>query len=115
MLMALNEAPAAVLRRVAVERADGDRLRLRATFETPSLLELGRYAQAAEDSFGDAVGVVGYRALGDLLGDGTTARIEHGLAGRTPPAWRGATSTERRRRGAALHRPAERGGASRKT
>ena len=75
--------PAAVLARLAglsqaahTVTPGGVRTRLTLQFKTRSLLDLGRWAHAAESTPDGGVTVLGYEVSGDLLHDGGRARLE---------------------------------------
>ena len=63
----LSVDSAAVLRNFETTQVDDDPIRLTLSFDSPSLLELGRYAQAVELGLGASVRVLGYAVSGDLL------------------------------------------------
>jgi hypothetical protein len=66
----------------------GTRLALR--FETPSLLELGRYAEVIVLAGGDETRLIGYSVEGDVQRDGRRQRVQHVFEGAegTRPVWR---------------------------
>ena len=78
----LSADSAAVLQNFETTRGDDDHSRLTLIFDSPSLLELGRYAQAVELSLGAPVRVLGYAVSGDLLRTGVPGRIERCFAPR---------------------------------
>lgn len=71
----LNDS-AAVLTSTDSHSVGERRVRLSVRFDSPSLLELGRYAQLVDLAFGNAVRVLGYLVCGDLQRDGKLLRIE---------------------------------------
>lgn len=79
----------AILRRVESIPSDDALIRLIVEFDSPSLLELGRYAQAIEVVFGDAVRILGYSVYGDLQRDGRVLCIEQAFTSRDDslPFW----------------------------
>jgi hypothetical protein len=70
-------------------QADGPLTRLRATFLSPSLMELGCCGRVVEARSNGAASAAGYQIQGDLLRDGTEICIKHTLssAERRWPAW----------------------------
>ncbi len=72
------------------EASGGTETRLALAFETPSLLELGRYAEVIARTAGEQARFIGYSVEGDLQRDGRLQRIAHrfGPTDGTGPAWR---------------------------
>lgn len=75
-LAGMDGDTAAVIRTVEASPFDAAAIRLSVNFDTPSLLELGRYAQAVELVLGGSVRVSSYRVSGDLQREGNPIRIE---------------------------------------
>ena len=88
-LISLNDDTAAVLRAVEATPLGDAAVRLTVNFDTPSLLELGRYAQAVEQEHGRAVLVSSYTVSGGLQRGGHTMRIERSFVSRENalPSW----------------------------
>jgi hypothetical protein len=83
----LNDS-AAVLRSIDSTPTSGTRLRQTVRFDSPSMLELGRYAQLIDLAFGNAVRLLGFSACGDLLRDGTNRCVESSLTSATGSIFR---------------------------
>jgi hypothetical protein len=86
----MNDDTAAVLRTVEAAALGDAVVRLSVNFDTPSLLELGRYAQAVERMSGRTARVSGYTVSGDMQRDGHPMRIERSFVSRENalPCWR---------------------------
>jgi hypothetical protein len=80
----------AVPHRVDAAPAGGARSRLTLRFDSPSLLELGRYAEAIALTAGDETRFIGYSVHGDMLRDGQHLHVEHAFPSNESayPAWR---------------------------
>ena len=85
----------AVLRSLTAAHADARRRRLTLQFNSPSLLDLGRYAEAIAVATRNAARVTGYAVRGDLQRDGRSAEVSQVFASKAAakPAWRGAAQT----------------------
>jgi hypothetical protein len=85
----LDDSPALIRSADSFPTSD-THLRLTLLFDSPSLLELGRYIQVIESVFGDRVDVLSYRVIGDLLRDGSAVTLERTFtsAQEVLPGWR---------------------------
>ena len=88
-LDSLNDDTVAQIRQIQAIALGDARVRLVVSFDTPSLLELGRYAQAVELACGDTARVLAYAVSGDLQRDGHLLRVERRFASRLEalPDW----------------------------
>ena len=79
----------AVMQSFDLTPTSNNHLRQTFCFHSPSILDLGRYAQAVSLTFGDRVKILGYSVCGDLQHDGKMLRIEHtfGSAADAIPFW----------------------------
>jgi hypothetical protein len=86
-IIGLSDTSATSPRVNAVPAGDA-RIRLTVSFESPSLLELGRYADAVDMALGRGGTVRGYSVYGDLQRDGTPLSLHHSVASHAVPGWR---------------------------
>ncbi|MFB9240307.1 hypothetical protein IV454_24010 [Massilia antarctica] len=88
-LDSLHDDTAAQIRQIQASALGDARTRLALSFDSPSLLDLGRYAQALELACGDSARVLAYAVSGDLQRDGHCLRVERRFASRleTLPDW----------------------------
>jgi hypothetical protein len=80
----------AVLRRIDAAPAGEPSTRLRLRFDSPSLLELGRYAEAIAATAGNETRFIGYSVHGDLQRNGQYLHVEHAFSSNehAQPTWR---------------------------